>query len=150
MSDAGRVPQEFPRQAMDAETELARLRSVGNAAFGLKSGGGSGTSGGMEALIDAKVAAAEARTDAKFAAVLAKLDSLTVEVRSTRGSVWQGVFAVMGLIVALVAILGTVVPFSFTAGSQYRDIAREEVRVAEAQRAPAAAPVVVAPAPNAK
>ena len=31
----------------------------------------------MEALIDAKVAAAEARTDTKFAAVLAKLDGLS-------------------------------------------------------------------------
>ena len=79
--------------------------------------------------------------------MLAKLDALTVDVRSTLGSVWQGVFAIMGLIVALVAILATVVPFSFTAGSQYRDIAREEVRATEAQRAPvAAAPAVAAPA----
>ena len=113
----------------------------------LKSTGGGGTSTGMEALIDAKVAAAEARTDAKFAAVLAKLDSLTFEVRSNRSSIWTAAFAIMGLLLALVGILATVVPFSFTAGTQYRDIAREEVRVIEAQRAPAVVPVAPAARP---
>jgi len=97
----------------------------------LSFGGGDGTSSNMDALIDAKIAAAEARTDAKFAAVLSKLDSLTSEVRSARTSIWTAAFAIMGLIVAVVAIVLTIAPAAFSLGTQLRDIARDEVRLAQ-------------------
>jgi hypothetical protein len=100
----------------------------------------------MEALVDAKIAAAEARTDAKFSSVLAKLDTLTGEVRSARSSIWTAAFAIMGLIVALVAIIATVAPSAFSMGAQVRDIARSEVQ----QSTPVVAPAPVAvPAPAA-
>jgi hypothetical protein len=136
---------DFSGNVRPIRAELFNEAAVGPA---LNSFGGGGTSGIMEALIGAKVAAAEARTDAKFAAVLTKLDSLTFEVRSNRSSIWTAAFAVMGLFLALVGILATVVPFSFTAGSQYRDIARDEVRLVEAQR-PHAVPSIPAPAAQA-
>ena len=126
---------------MDAE--YARLRQDSEVELTLKSGGGGGTSGGMDAFVDAKIAAAEARTDAKFAAVLAKLDALTIEVRSTRGSIWTAAFAIMGLIVALVALTATVAPSAFSVGAQLREIARDEVKAAQPK--PIAAPLVVAP-----
>jgi len=99
---------------------------------GLQSGGGGSTYLGMEALIDAKVAAAEARTDAKFAQVLAKLDSMDKQGSNTRSTVWQAAFAIMGLIVALVALAATIVPSAFSTGANMREMARDEARAASA------------------
>ena len=97
----------------------------------------------FNALIDAKIQAAEARTDAKFAQVLAKLDTLTTEVRSSRSSIWTAAFAIMGLILAVVALVVTVAPSAFSVGVQMREVARDEARAAVAV-APIAAPTAPA------
>lgn len=47
----------------------------------LQHGGGGGTYGGMD-IVDAKIAAAEARTDVKFERVISKLDHLDTSNRS--------------------------------------------------------------------
>ena len=96
----------------------------------LYSGGGDGTFIDMEALVNAKIEAAEARTDAKFAQVLAKLDTLTTEVRSSRSSIWTAAFAIMGLFLAVVGLVLAVAPSAFSAGVQMREIARDEARAA--------------------
>ena len=101
---------------------------------GLSNGGGGGTLPPMDSLIDAKIAAAEARTDAKFANVLSKLELIGSDVRTmrddnraTRTTVWQAAFTVMGLLVALVALAGTLGPAAFSMGQAVRDIARSEI-----------------------
>lgn len=77
----------------------------------LKSGGGGGTFDGME-LVDAKIAAAEARTDAKFAELLGELKSMRAETShlpstSTMVSaVGLSVIAGVGVVLAALAFGG--------------------------------------------
>lgn len=78
---------------------------------GLKGGGGGGTFDGME-LVDAKIAAAEARTDTKFAEVLGELRSMRAETSHlpTTGAMIATVIAstaaAVGVIVAVLAFGG--------------------------------------------
>lgn len=65
----------------------------------LKSGGGGGTSDGMS-IVDAKIAAAEARTDTKFAQVLARLDAIEKSTSGLRLNVWLAAATALGLGVA--------------------------------------------------
>jgi len=134
---------------MDLARRKSELSAADDAAP-LNFGGGGGTSASMEALVDAKIAAAEARTDAKFAQVLAKLDTLTTEVRASRSSIWTAAFAIMGLILAVVALVVTVAPSAFSVGAQMREVARDEARAAVAATPPAPVPAVAPPAPAAK
>lgn len=68
----------------------------------LQPGGPGGTSGGMSDLMDAKIAAAEARTDTKFAQVLARLDHLP-----TTGAIWAAaattIISIVGIMLAIMA-----------------------------------------------
>lgn len=68
----------------------------------LKTGGGDGTSGDMS-LVDAKIAAAEARTDTKFAQVLARLDAIEKSTSGLRLNVWLAAATALGLGIAAMA-----------------------------------------------
>lgn len=57
----------------------------------LPPGGGGGTSGGMNEIIDAKIAASEARTDANFARLVGKLDLLAADLSGKIGGVLAAV-----------------------------------------------------------
>jgi hypothetical protein len=81
---------------------------------------------------------------------LAKLDTLTTEVRSSRSSIWTAAFAIMGLILAVVALVVTVAPSAFSVGAQMREVVRDEARAAVAATPPAPAPTVAPPSPAAK
>ena len=69
----------------------------------LQQGGGGGTYDGMD-LVDAKIAAAEARTDAKFAEVLGELKAMRVEM-SHGPSTWSMVATMGGFTAATIAIV---------------------------------------------
>jgi hypothetical protein len=100
----------------------------------LKGGGGGGTSGGMDtALIDAKIAASEARTDTKFAKLEGKIDILVerstdarTEARTTRRTVIGTGLSVAALLVAIFTLYSN----SFTLGSRVDEVARIEARQA--------------------
>lgn len=68
---------------------------------------GSGTSPRMDpadiGMIDAKVAAAEARTDAKFAQVIAKLDVIASDGRNTRATIWTVALGLSALIIGMLS-----------------------------------------------
>ncbi len=68
----------------------------------LKSGDGGGTYTGMS-IIDAKIAAAEARTDTKFAQVLARLDAIEKSTSGLRLNVWLAAATALGLGIAAMA-----------------------------------------------
>ena len=140
MTDLANVFQ-ISRQVLSERVSRVEMEAA------LKFGGGSGTTIDMDALVDAKIAAAEARTDAKFAQVLAKLDTLTTEVRTSRSSIWTAAFAIMGLILAVVAMVVTVAPSAFSVGAQMREVARDEARAAATPLpvAPVSAPAAVEP-----
>lgn len=92
--DDDKVSLEFLRRQLQGLKDLPER--------GLKGGGGGGTSQGMD-VVDAKIAAAEARTDTKFAEVVGELRLIE---RSTSGL--KATIIVTGIsVVALVAaILG--------------------------------------------
>lgn len=92
----------------------------------LHSGGGGGTSGGMDT-VDAKIAAAEARTDTKFAELRADLKDF-----ATKGTVWGAMGTAVALILAAVAFAGD----RFDAGVGMSDkIAEQAERDAKQDRA---------------
>jgi hypothetical protein len=82
-------------------------------------------------LVDAKVAAAEARTDTKVVRlegkvdlVLSKLDELRDDNRSVRANQWVIGFGLAVLIVAVAALL----PVFFSMGTQVRDLVHSEIQ----------------------
>ncbi|TZG25613.1 hypothetical protein [Sphingomonas montanisoli] len=96
----------------------------------LKRGGGGGTSGGMD-VIDAKIAAAEARTDAKFTQVIAKLDAMDGKLTRieadnirTRSTVRSSTFAIISAFIAVVALGFAIFSQSFNMGEKVRESAR--------------------------
>lgn len=70
----------------------------------LKMGGGDGTSGGMSEIVDAKIAASEARTDAKFVQVLARLESIEKSTQGLRLNTWLAAATALGLAIAAMAL----------------------------------------------
>ena len=66
----------------------------------LHSFGGGGTSGGMD-IVDAKIAAAEARTDTKFAQVLGRLDGIEKSTSGIRATVIVTGISAVALVVAI-------------------------------------------------
>lgn len=76
----------------------------------LKFGDGDGTSGGMDVL-DAKIAAAEARTDTKFAALTGKLDLMNSRLDGIKDATsglsfntWLAAGSAVGVVLAAMAI----------------------------------------------
>jgi hypothetical protein len=119
------------QQMLNVQREVERLeRSVRDT---LKTGGGSGTSGGMDsATVDAKIAASEARTDTKFAKLESKIDQLLdkstdarSEARATRRTV-IGTGVSLGAL--MIAVLGLYTN-SFNVGSRVSEIARGEAEL---------------------
>lgn len=101
-------------------------------------------------IIDAKIAASEARTDTKFAKlegkldlILNKVDRLEGDSQRTRATVRNTgltlFFGLASLMVAISALAFNGFLGSFNAGVRVRDIVREEV--VAARPAPAVAPV---------
>lgn len=68
----------------------------------LQSGGGGGTYDGMT-LVDAKIAAAEARTDAKFSTLEAKIDNIQLALGGLRTTIVLTSIAVVGVVVGAMA-----------------------------------------------
>lgn len=75
----------------------------------LQHGGGGGTSGGMD-IIDAKIAAAEARTDTKFAEVLGELKAMRSDM-SHMPSTWAMVGTMGGFAVVIVTVILAVMAY---------------------------------------
>ena len=73
----------------------------------LQSGGGGSTFDGMEALIDAKVAAAEARTDTKFAEVLGELKAIKASTSGLKTTVILTGIGAIAVVVAIIAYGGS-------------------------------------------
>ncbi|KKB12391.1 hypothetical protein VE25_07515 [Devosia geojensis] len=70
----------------------------------LHSGGGGGTSDDMS-IVDAKIAAAEARTDTKFVQVLSRLDNLDSDIaRNTRGIIPTIILTGISVVALVVAV----------------------------------------------
>lgn len=69
-------------------------------AFQLKTGGGGGTSDGMDA-VDAKIAASEARTDTKFAELRGDLKDF-----AKKSTVWQAAATIIAVVLAAIAFGG--------------------------------------------
>lgn len=72
----------------------------------LQFGGGGGTYNGMD-VVDAKIAAAEARTDTKFAQVLSRLDSIEKSTSGLRLNTWLAMATGVGLALAAMAFGAT-------------------------------------------
>lgn len=112
----------------------------------LKGGGGGGTLGGMDsALIDAKVAAAEARTDTKFERLIGRLDSIDAKLTRietdnvrTRATVRTTGLSVFAAIVTVLGLLFAVFSQSFSIGTKVSDAAREQAQQVFNARQPSA------------
>jgi len=102
----------------------------------LKGGGGGGTSGTMDtAIIDAKIAASEARADTKFSQVLGKLEGMDGKLTRieadnirTRSTVRTSAIALGALFVSIAALLVAAISSSFNIGAKVGDVARTEAR----------------------
>lgn len=70
---------------------------------GLKDGDGGGTSEGMS-IVDAKIAAAEARTDAKFVEVLSELRAIKDTTKGTKTTVILAAIAAVGVAIGAMAL----------------------------------------------
>lgn len=64
--------------------------------------GGPPTGGDMS-IIDAKIAASEARTDTKFAQVLARLDNIDERTKGLKANIWLATATAIGLVFAALA-----------------------------------------------
>lgn len=80
-----------------------RLVYEAEIATGLKSGDGGGTYSDMS-IIDAKIAAAEARTDAKFVEVLAELHAIKDTTKGTKTTIILTAIAAVGVAVGVMAL----------------------------------------------
>jgi hypothetical protein len=127
------------REAWAAQRAARAQDEAKTEEIALKGGGGGGTSGSMDpAIVDAKIAASEARTDTKFAKLEGKLDlivaSLNVingnatdaksEARTTRRTI-IGTGISLGALILAIAAFGV---NTFTLGSRVDDIARVEAQ----------------------
>lgn len=98
-------------EAMRSALEALGSSQAGYEKRSLKSGGGDGTFEGME-VVDAKIAAAEARTDTKFAEVLGELKAMRAEMthmpsnRSMIGTMGALSAVVLATVLAVLALAG--------------------------------------------
>lgn len=111
------------------------------------------TSSGMDQqLVDAKIAASEARVDTKFAQLIARLESMDGKLTRieadnlrTRSTVRTTGFTIVSIILAVLALTFAVFSQSFNLGSKVSDVARLEatsiLQSQSQQRTTAAAPV---------
>lgn len=101
-------------------------------------------------LLDAKIAASEARTDSKFGQLIARLDSIDarmghleqqqgeirMEMRQEssvitariRGAAWGAASVVIGSMIGIVALVFTVLPWAMDRGSDNVRMIQDEVR----------------------
>lgn len=97
---------ESRREAWAAMREERALKQ--NVHGSLKGGDGGGTFNDMD-VVDAKIAAAEARTDTKFVELgraldkLATKDDVAASQTATRNSVWTAIGVALGIILAVLA-----------------------------------------------
>lgn len=103
-------------------------------------GGGGGTYDDMS-VIDAKIAAAEARTDTKFAQVLARLDNIEKSTSGLRLNVWLAAATALGLGIAAMAFGAAqfgngimVTSASVQDAQEAKRISQENARAVEAMR----------------
>jgi hypothetical protein len=89
----------------------------------------------QDELVDAKIAAAEARTDTKIVRLEGKMDlvieslrSSRAEARDNRRAVIGNLWVIFGSIVAILAILVTVAPVIFDMGFRLRETVTKEVQ----------------------
>lgn len=94
---------------------------------GLKEGGGGGTLPPVE-IVDAKIAAAEARTDTKFAELRGELKLLP-----TKATVWGAVATGVALILAALAFAGDRFDTGMSIGAQTQTIVSEQHKRDDAQ-----------------
>jgi hypothetical protein len=153
MPESWRNHADIKNASMRAETQAPASLSTGDRA--------NATSAAMEALIDAKVAACEARTETLFARRDGKLDLIVSELahirtdvagfreeirgsaRATRNNIWAGVGVILSVVGILIALAST----TFDLGLKLREIVRDE---AQAQpKAVAQAPVAASQVPTA-
>jgi hypothetical protein len=90
----------------------------------LKSGGGDGTSGGVDTT-DAKIAAAEARTDTKFAELRGDMKDFV-----TKGALWAAtgtiIATILGVLLAVLAFGGDRFDAGITAGGALAPYAEQQ------------------------
>jgi hypothetical protein len=89
----------------------------------------------QDELVDAKIAAAEARTDTKIVRLEGKMDlvieslrSSRAEARDNRRAVIANQWVILGSVVAVLAILATVAPTIFDIGFRLRETVTKEVQ----------------------
>lgn len=89
--------------AQQANNIVQLVTKTANASEALQTGGGGGTYGSMD-IIDAKIAAAEARTDTKFAQVIGKLDHIEQSTGGLRSTIVLTAVAAVGVVFAAMAL----------------------------------------------
>lgn len=77
--------------------------------------------------ISARLEAVEARTDAKLAGITAKLDAILTGQNEVKQTTKNAAWSIIGVIVAVVALIVTIVPIAWDKGLQQREIIRDEV-----------------------
>jgi hypothetical protein len=104
MAEIGNAPVNFG----EYKRKLRGIAEVGEAAEPLQHGGGGGTFGGMgpEAIIDAKIGAAEARVDTKFAELRLELQRLP-----GKATIWGAVASIAGIVVGAISLVLAVISF---------------------------------------
>jgi hypothetical protein len=116
-----------------------------------KSSSESTLSGMDQQLVDAKIAASEARVDTKFAQLIARLESMDSKLTRieadnlrTRSTVRTTGFTIVSIILAVLALTFAVFSQSFNLGSKISDVARLEatsiLQAQTQQRAPVVLP----------
>lgn len=95
----------------------------------------------VQELVDAKIAAVEARTDVKFGQLIGEIqlinqrfDHLEGQMRSIRSNIWAATSIVIGSMIGIIAILATVIPWTFDLGVASRDVIARELAVQAARK----------------
>ena len=111
----------------DAGDELAAYRRIKHDNYRLvaevarlKSGGGDGISPSMD-VVDAKIAASEARTDTKFAELRGDLARF-----ATKGTVWGAMGTALGIVLAVAALAGNRFDAGMSVRASAEDLMREQ------------------------
>ncbi|MFK3847898.1 hypothetical protein ACI2J5_00160 [Agrobacterium pusense] len=111
---------------MNEPNNVTPFRGIkGNSAVPLQGGGGGGTFDGME-VVDAKIAAAEARTDAKFAEMMGELKAMRADLSHMPSTI-----TMIGTIGAFTGVMISIVLALFALSGQMFGIGMDAQQVSE-------------------
>lgn len=98
----------------------------------------------VQELVDAKIAAAEARTDVKFGQLIGEMQLMNQRLghieaeqqalRTTlRTNIWTATSIVIGSMIGILALMATILPWAFDAGGAIHELVAHEIAFQKAR-----------------